>query len=86
MRRCQRFPCIRHTSKTDSQLAKAELISEAEGTSVKTYIRKGNKDCVAAVRKRSEEKKMRNNPAGTKVSEEGRVLVQRFPCSPWGTQ
>lgn len=57
MRRCQRFPCIRHTSKTDSQLAKAELISETEGTSVKTYIRKGNKGCVAAVRKKSEEKK-----------------------------
>lgn len=46
----------------------AEAISQADGTSLQTCLRNGTK-CFTAVR--SEEKIVRNNPADTKVKEEG---------------
>lgn len=56
--------------KTDPLLSKAEPISEAGGTSMEMRLRKGKIRCVAVLRERNEEKKIKNNsPAGIKVNE-----------------
>jgi len=76
-------------SKPDPPLSKAEPISEAGGTSVEMYLRKGKTYCVALVREGSEEKMKETAlqmPRSVKKEREEEVLQapeQRFPCSPW---
>ena len=54
LRKDQGLPCAGHShlqlAPTDPPLAKAKPISDAGGTSVVTYLRKGKKHCAAAVR------------------------------------
>jgi len=56
------------SSKINTSLAKAELISDAGQSSVITYLRKGKKCCTAAVREKSEKQCERNSSSDTKVT------------------
>jgi len=75
-------------SKTDPTLAKAELISDAGGALVITYLRKGKKCCAPVVRERNE-KNVREpalqTPRSVKKEREEvlQALEHRFPCSLW---
>ena len=59
------------SSKMDPLLAKAKPISYSGSTSVITYLRRGEKNCREQQPERGVRTCKRNNPADTKVSEEG---------------
>ena len=76
VRSCSKLPpCLTEpvpaSSKTDPPLAKAKAISDGGSTFGITDLRRGRKSCGEMAAERGVRLCERNNPAGTKVSEEG---------------
>jgi len=76
VRSCEKLPpCLIKPvlagSKMDLPLAKAKPINDSGNASVITYLRRGKKLLGNGIRERRVRRCERNNPADTKISEEG---------------